>query len=100
MLQLQQGKPASPYFLVFVPGTQPVETGETVECKHPVTGVVTTGICEFILREPWTRIPDWVCCCAYGMNSAQIKPALDKRFAEFAKTTDVVVLVIRGNNEK
>jgi len=97
MLQIPQGKPTSPYFGVFLPGNQQVATGEQVECKHPVTGKLTSGTCEFIINEPWIRIPEWLCYSVYGVSAIEIKKALEARFEAFRKTDMVKVIFVKKN---
>lgn len=95
MLQINQGKPASDYFLIAVPQGSAISSGDEVECTHPVTGVKTLATCEAIINEEWFRIPDWVCLVAYGVNSATLKKALDNRFPAYRYNTMCKMLVLK-----
>lgn len=100
MLQIQQGKPAGGYFMVFVPAGTEIADGDPVECIHPQTGKVTPGVCEFIINEPWIKIPDWVCCMAYGVNAITLKNALERKFSAFKKSETVKVLVVKESQQQ
>ncbi len=97
MLQISQGKPDAGCFKVFIPGNKSVKVGETIECKHPQTGKKTTGICKYIINEPWHLIPDWICFETYGLTGSPLLKAFQERFPDFLNHQTIKILIIKQN---
>lgn len=97
---IEQGKPVSKYFKVFVPpaGVPPtgdILLGDRVVCRHPVTMVETMGKVVGTLTEPWLKLPDWICLDTYGLTASKLKEALEAKFPEFRGQDLVRILIIK-----
>ncbi|NQU86978.1 MAG: hypothetical protein HQ541_14575 [Mariniphaga sp.] len=95
MALINQGKPVSSYFPVAQPGNTPVTIGETIQCRHPSTCVITYGICTHTFTMLWANVPDSFCLHSYGRNAIQLKNALESSFPEFKHSHSVKFLLIK-----
>lgn len=92
---INQGKPNSMYFKVFVPMTQPISYGSRVICRHPVSGVETVGTCTGLITERWIDLPEWICLDTYGMALKDVKEALENKIKGLEGEDFVRVVIIK-----
>lgn len=92
---IKQGKPVQKYFKLFVPIDQPISIGAQVVCEHPVSKVRTEGECVDLITLEWIRMPDWICLDTYGLNTKDIKKAMEDKFPETARQEHVRIILIK-----
>lgn len=94
---IEQPKPRTKRFKVFVPGNTLIACGQEVRCKHPVSETITDGKIYDMITIFWNKIPNWLCLETYNLTAEDLKPALEKRFPEFKSSDQVKVLLIEEN---
>ena len=95
MKVINQGKPNSNHFTILqpVPGGA-VQVGDDVKCVDPRTKSETLGRCIARWTFKWTEVPDSFCILTYGVDSLQLKRAVEKR-KNFQNKDEISFLLIK-----
>ena len=97
MLVIPQAKPKTNFFKVFVPGNTDVHPNDKVECKNPLNGDKTTGVCMSIVRIEWNRVPQWICWETYGCSAEDAQQKLGEQIPAFYEQKEIKILIIKEN---
>lgn len=100
MIEIKQGKPRHPYFVLAWPTSKPVRMGDHITCRDPKSGEVTQGVCKGVYTEKWTDVPDSWCLLTYGVKAQVLKVALEKKFKAHHRQDSVKFLLIRERDKK
>lgn len=95
MIVINQGKPVSKRFKLFVPISFLVTVDDPVLCRHPISGVETSGTIYDMITVAWHKVPNWICLEAYNRNLPELKKILEQKYPAHRDQEEVRILLIK-----